>query len=97
MEATVVNTRAGTIKACRRAKLAPAAGGQIVKLWVKEGDRVEKGQPLLELWNTDLAAQRELGRRQLATAQERRREACIVAIMRAARPNGRISLRRKVF
>ena len=79
VEATVVNTRAGTVTACRRAKLAPAAGGQIVKLWVKEGDRVEKGQPLLELWNTDLTAQRELAQRQLATAQERRREACIVA------------------
>ncbi len=79
VEATAVNTRAGTIKACRRAKLAPAAGGQIVKLWVKEGDRVEKGQPLLELWNSDLAAQRDLAQRQLVTAQERRREACIVA------------------
>lgn len=79
VEATVVNTRAGTIKACRRAKLAPAAGGQIVKLWVKEGDRVEKGQPLLELWNSDIAAQRDLAQRQLATAKERRREACIVA------------------
>jgi len=52
-----VNTRAGTIKACRRAKLAPAAGGQIVKLWVKEGERVQQGQVLLELWNTDLSAQ----------------------------------------
>jgi len=79
VEATVVNTRAGTIKACRRAKLSPTDGGQIVKLWVKEGDRVKQGQPLLELWNTDLAAQRELARRQLATAEERRREACIVA------------------
>jgi len=79
VEATAVNTRAGTIKACRRAKLAPAAGGQIVKLWIKEGDRVEKGQPLLELWNRDLAAQRDLARRQLATARERQREACIVA------------------
>ena len=79
VEATVVNTRAGTIKACRRAKLAPAAGGQIVKLWVKEGERVQQGQVLLELWNTDLAAQRELVRRQLTMAEERRREACIVA------------------
>ncbi len=79
VEATVVNTRAGTIKACRRAKLAPAAGGQIVKLWVKEGERVEHGQVLLELWNTDLSAQRELVRRQLTMAEERRREACIVA------------------
>lgn len=79
VEATVVNTRAGTITACRRAKLAPAAGGQIVKLLVKEGDRVKEGQVLLELWNTDLAAQRDLARRQLATAEERRREACILA------------------
>lgn len=79
VEATVVNTRAGTIKACRRAKLAPAAGGQIVKLWVKEGERVEHGQVLLELWNTDLSAQRELVRRQFTVAEERRREVCIVA------------------
>ena len=79
VESTVVNTRAGTVKACRRAKLAPAAGGQIVKLWVKEGDRVKAGQPLLELWNRDLAAQRELATRQLATSEERRREACIMA------------------
>jgi HlyD family secretion protein len=79
VEATVVNTRAGTVKACRRAKLAPVAGGQIVKLWVKEGDRVKAGQPLLALWNHDLAAQRELATRQLATSEERRREACIMA------------------
>ncbi|MHB1093225.1 efflux RND transporter periplasmic adaptor subunit [Thiobacillus sp.] len=79
VESTVVNTRAGTVKACRRARLAPVAGGQIVKLWVKEGERVKAGQPLLELWNRDLAAQRELATRQLATSEERRREACIMA------------------
>src|SRR3569832_546820 len=75
----VVFSRAGTVKACRRAKLAPVAGGQIVKLWVKEGERVKAGQPLLELWNRDLAAQRELATRQLTTSEERRREACIMA------------------
>jgi len=79
VEATVVNTRAGTVKACRRARLAPVAGGQIVKLWVKEGERVKADQPLLELWNRDLAAQRELATRQLTTSEERRREACILA------------------
>lgn len=79
VEATVVNTRAGTVTACRRAKLAPAAGGQIVKLFVKEGERVKAGQPLLELWNRDLAAQRDLAQRQLTTSEERRREACILA------------------
>jgi HlyD family secretion protein len=80
VESTVVNTRAGTIKACRRAKLAPAAGGHIVKLLVKEGDRVEEGQHLLELWNDDLSAQRDLVRRQLTMAEERRTEVCTVAV-----------------
>lgn len=79
VEATVVNTRAGTIKACQRSKLAPAMGGQIVKIRVKEGDRVEKNQILLELWNADMIAQLELAERQLSTSQQRQREACILA------------------
>ena len=79
VEATVVNTRAGTVKSCQRSNLAPIAGGQIAKIWVKEGDHVQKGQILLELWNQDLLAQRELAQRQLAMAQERRRETCILA------------------
>ncbi|MCH9638192.1 MAG: efflux RND transporter periplasmic adaptor subunit, partial [Betaproteobacteria bacterium] len=54
-------------------------GGQISTIWVKEGDRVNKGQRLMELWNADLKAQRELAKRQLAMSKERRREACIIA------------------
>ena len=79
VESTVVNTRAGTVKACRRAKLAPATGGQIVKLQVKEGERVKQGQMLLEIWNSELAAKLELAQQQMLTAEKRRREACIVA------------------
>ncbi len=79
VESTVVNTRAGTIKACRRAKLSPALGGQIVKLRVKEGDRVKQGQVLLEIWNSELAAKRELAQQQMLTAEKRRHEGCIVA------------------
>lgn len=79
VEATVVNTRAGTIKACHRANLAPTLGGQIVKILIEEGDHVEKDQILLELWNTDLIAQRELAQRQLTMSQQRHREACILA------------------
>jgi len=79
VEATVVNTRAGTVKSCQRSNLAPISGGQIAKILVKEGDHVNKGQVLLELWNQDLQAQRELAQRQLAMAQERRRETCILA------------------
>lgn len=79
VEAVIVNTRAGTIKACRRANLAPTSGGKITQLWVKEGDRVTAGQALLELWNADLVAQHELSQRQLSMSQQRSREACIIA------------------
>ena len=79
VEATIVNTRAGTIEACQRSKLSPLMGGQITKIWVKEGDRVTKDQPLLSLWNNDVVAQRNLAQRQLVTTEERRQETCIVA------------------
>lgn len=79
VEATIVNTRAGTIKSCQRSKLVPASGGQIAKIGVKEGERVQKGQILLQLWNLDLQAQHELAQHQLTMSQERRREACILA------------------
>ncbi|KAB2314112.1 efflux RND transporter periplasmic adaptor subunit [Betaproteobacteria bacterium SCN2] len=79
VEATVVNTRAGTVEACRRSKLALPAGGQISQMWVKEGDRVKRGQKLLELWNRDLSAQAELASRQVATAQQQQQQACILA------------------
>lgn len=79
VEATIVNTRAGTIEACQRAKLSPLMGGQISQIWVKEGDRVKKNEPLLALWNIDLVAQKKLAQRQLTMAQERSQEACIVA------------------
>ena len=56
VESTVANTRAGTVKACRRAGLSPAIGGQITQLPVKEGDRVAAGELLLSLWHDDLEA-----------------------------------------
>lgn len=79
VEATVSNTRAGTIKACHRAKLAPPAGGQIAQLRVKKGQRVVAGQVLLELWNHDLQAQERLAQEQLKTSIAREREICTVA------------------
>jgi len=77
--ATVANTRAGTVDACRRAGLSPAQGGQIARLPVAEGDRVETGDLLLELWNEDLKAQLGLTQRDAAAARSRANEACIVA------------------
>ncbi|HYS52221.1 MAG TPA: biotin/lipoyl-binding protein, partial [Thermoanaerobaculia bacterium] len=76
VERTVANTRAGTVNACRRAKLAPPAGGQIVALPVHEGDRVRSGQVLLELWNQDSAAQARVAEEQSRGAVLRAEEAC---------------------
>ncbi len=83
VESTISNTRAGTITACRRARLAPRSGGQIAKLSVKEGDRVEKDQVLLELWNADRAAQLRLAQDQRASAASRRDEICLKADLSA--------------
>jgi HlyD family secretion protein len=79
VEATVANTRAGTVKACRRAKLAPQGGGQIAHLLVREGDRVKAGQILLELWNVDLAAQVREAEEQIRAVHAHLGEACAAA------------------
>lgn len=79
VEKTVANTRAGTVKACRRAKLSPSIGGQIANLPVDEGDRVKRNQLLLELWNKDLDAQLELSRQEAASAAATARARCIEA------------------
>ncbi len=79
VEAAVANTRAGTIKACRRAKMAPPAGGQIIELAVKKGERVVPGQVLLKLWSKDLQAEENLAREQLSTAQTQVQQACLQA------------------
>jgi len=75
----VTNTRAGTVKACQRAKLAPPAGGQIARLPVKKGDRVQPGQLLLELWNDDIRAELSVTERDAAATRARREEACVSA------------------
>lgn len=79
VETTVANTRAGSVLACRRAKLAPPAGGRIEKLNVHKGDRVRTGQVLLTLWNDDLTARERVSREQLRTARAHVREVCELA------------------
>ncbi len=79
VETTVANTRAGSVTACRRAKLAPPLGGRIDKLLVREGDRVKAGQVLVELWNDDLSARERISVEQLQSARARVNEACLVA------------------
>jgi len=79
VEATVANTRAGTVEACQRTKLSTIAGGRIEVLAVKEGDKVRKGQLLMRLWNEDQQAEQAFARAQLDTSRRRVAEACTLA------------------
>lgn len=76
---TVANTRAGTIKACRRAGISPSLGGQIAGLPVQVGDTVEPGQVLMELWNLDRRAEVLLATREARAGTALARQACVVA------------------
>ena len=91
VERTVANTRAGTVKACRRAKLSPSIGGQIARLPVKKGDRVKEGALLLELWNNDIAAQVMLAEREVTATRSRAQSACSRAEV-AAKNADRLSI-----
>jgi HlyD family secretion protein len=93
IERTVANTRAGTVEACQRAKIAPATGGQIERLEVREGDRVTAGQVLLSLWNDDLAAQLALSEREHGSARARASEACVLADVAEREANRLVRLR----
>lgn len=97
VEASVSNTRAGTVKACRRAKLAPPAGGQIDQLLVKKGDRVKTGQVLLELWSEDLQAQARLAEQQLKTVTTHVEEVCTIADLSAREAARARQLRERGF
>ena len=54
---TVAKTRSGSVMAYRRSKLSVSIGGQIDRVFVHEGDKVEAGQLLLTLFNQYIQAQ----------------------------------------
>jgi HlyD family secretion protein len=89
VEKTVSNTRAGTIKACRRSKLSMPMGGVVDKLLVQKGDRVETGQLLLELWDRDHHASVDQARAALNSAEHSQQQVCIMAD-RSARESQRL-------
>ncbi len=97
VEATLANTRAGTVEACLRTKLSTIVGGRIEFLGVKEGDRVKKGQLLLKLWNEDQQAQASLAQTQITLAGKRTEEACLVAVNAEKEAKRQAELRTRGF
>ena len=89
VEATVANTRAGTVEACRRARLSPSLGGQISALPFPEGAKVNKDNILMELWSKDAQADIILAAEQIVAAQKDQEVVCEQAA-EAARQAARI-------
>jgi HlyD family secretion protein len=81
VEETVTNTRAGTVKARRRAKLSPQMGGRVVELPFRKGETVAVGALLLRLDDTLQKAQLQLARGNLNTTAARAEEACLAATL----------------
>ena len=90
VEETVTNSRAGTVKARRRAKLSPDTGGLVVEIPFREGDRVEAGAVVLRLEAASQLARLELTRQELAAAAAERERGCLAA-ERAQRESARIA------
>jgi len=76
VEESVTNSRAGTIKAERRAQISPEVGGRAVDIPHRKGERVEKGDVLLRLDPDVLEGRVTLSRRELQAAAAQRDQAC---------------------
>ncbi|MCP4663245.1 MAG: efflux RND transporter periplasmic adaptor subunit [bacterium] len=79
VEATVTNSRAGTVKARRRAKLSPEIGGTVVELPHREGEPVTAGAVVLRLDDTLQRARLAVAEREVEAAVADRRRPCLTA------------------
>jgi HlyD family secretion protein len=77
VEATITNSRAGTVTARRRAKLSPEVGGQVSALPFREGDQVSKGDVILQLDSRSQKANLVLRKRELEAARAEENRACV--------------------
>ncbi|HEY4563794.1 MAG TPA: biotin/lipoyl-binding protein, partial [Thermoanaerobaculia bacterium] len=77
VEQTVTNSRAGTVKARRRAQISPEVGGRVLAIPFREGEAFKKGDVLLRLDPSVPDARTTLSRRELQTAEQQRQQSCL--------------------
>lgn len=92
VEETVTNTRAGTVKVYRRAKLSPQIGGLVVATPFLEGSLVSAGDLLLKLDDRLQQAELNLARRSVTAAEAQAEEACFAAKLAQTELDRTISL-----
>lgn len=76
VESTATNSRAGTIKARRRAQISPEVGGRAIAIPHREGESVKAGEILLRLDDSVLQARIALSRRELQASEAQRQQTC---------------------
>lgn len=79
VESTITNSKAGTVRARRRALISPEASGRVLSVNFREGDSVEEGAVLFQLNDSSQRAQLDLAERALESAQAQSERACIAA------------------
>jgi HlyD family secretion protein len=79
VEETVTNSRAGTVKARRRAKLAPETGGRVLALPHRRGTLVHRGELLLRIEDSLQRAQLNLAEDERKATLAQRDQACFAA------------------
>jgi HlyD family secretion protein len=77
VEATITNSKAGTIRARRRAKLSAEVGGRVVAIARREGEWVKQDEVVIRLNDATPRAQLRLAQEGLRVAQAARHEACV--------------------
>ncbi len=79
VEETVTNSKAGTVKARRRARISPEVGGRVESIGFRPGAQVHQGDVLLRIYAGDLKAALALAEQDLATSRASARESCLAA------------------
>jgi HlyD family secretion protein len=79
VEDTVVNSRAGTVQSRRRAGMSPGIPGLVSAIPVVKGARVQQGEVLLQLDDTEHRAQVQLAQRSLEAAKANAEQARLEA------------------
>lgn len=77
VESTVTNSKAGTVEARRRSRIASEVGGRVIEITHREGERVAAGDLLVKLARVSHAAQLELMIQGVAVAESGFEDACL--------------------
>jgi HlyD family secretion protein len=77
VESTITNSKAGTIRARRRARLSAEVGGRVVEILKRDGELATRGEIIIRLNDASPRAQLTLAEASLRVAEAGRREACI--------------------